>query len=95
MEIKDLQPGMNRVIIEAEIIEKGAIREFTNFGRTGKVCEAKIKDSTGEFTLVLWNDEVDKVQQGDKIRIINGYVKRYQGQPQLSIGRYGTLEVIE
>jgi len=95
MYISDLQPGMNRVIIEVEIFEKGPIREFEKFGRTGKVCEAKIKDSTGEFILVLWNDEVDKVQQGDKIKITNGYVKRYQGTPQLSVGRYGTLEVIE
>jgi len=95
MKIKDLQPGINRVNIESEVLEKGLLREFEKFGRKGKVCEVKIRDDTGEFILVLWDDEVDKVQQGNRIKITNGYVKRYQGEPQLLVGRYGLLEIIE
>ncbi len=95
MNIKDLEPGMNRIIIDLEIVEKGPIREFNKFGKAGKVCEAKVRDKTGEYTLVLWNDECDKINQGDKIRIINGYTKRYQGEPQLNIGQYGKYEILK
>ena len=95
MYISDLQPGMNRVIIDADISEKGPIREFNKFGKPGKVCDAKIKDKTGEYKLVLWNEECDTINVGDKIRIINGYTKRYQGEPQLNIGQYGKYEILK
>lgn len=94
MYISDLQPGMNRVIIDVTVSEKGAVREFNKFGKAGKVCDCKVTDKTGEYKLVLWNEECDTINQGDRIRIINGYTKRYQGEPQLTIGQYGKFEIL-
>ncbi|NOZ80759.1 MAG: hypothetical protein GXP63_03735 [DPANN group archaeon] len=94
MAVKDLQPRTGKVNIEVDIIEKGEPREFQKFGNSGKVCNAKAKDDTGQITLSLWNDDVDKVNVGDRIRITNGWVSEYQGEMQLSTGRFGTLEVL-
>ena len=48
--------------------------------------------NTGEIALVLWGDEVDLVSVGDRIRLVEGWVKDYQGRPQISLGRSGRLE---
>ena len=64
------------------------------FGKPGRVCNAKVKDDSGEITLTLWNDDIDRVKIGDKVHIINGYVSEWQGEPQLTTGRFGKLEVV-
>ncbi len=95
MTIKDLQPRMGKVELVATVTEKAAPREFNKEGRSGKVCNAKIKDETGEVTLTLWNDDADKVNVGDKVKISNGFVSEWQGEMQLSTGKFGKLEVVE
>ena len=92
--IKDLYPKQGKVEIEATVKELGQVREFNKFGKIGKVCNAKIEDDSGSITLTLWNDEIDKVKIGSKIKITNGYVSEYQGEKQISAGKFGKLEII-
>lgn len=94
MAIKDLQPRQGKVDIVVEVVEKGEVREFNKFGKTGRVCNATVKDETGEVKLTLWNEQVDQVNAGDKVKITNGYVGEYQGEMQLTTGKFGQLEVI-
>src|SRR3989338_2224835 len=95
MEIKDLQPKQGNVNIVLEVVDKGDVREFQKFGRAGKVCTATAKDTSGEIKLSLWNEQVEMVNIGDKVKIVNGYVNEYQGEKQLTTGRLGKLEVVE
>ena len=94
MAIKDLQARQSQVDLIAEITEKGDIREFEKFGKKGRVCNAKIKDATGEMTLTLWNEQIDTVNIGNKVHIINGWVSEWQGEKQLSTGKFGQLEIV-
>lgn len=95
MAIKDLKVREGKVELIAEIIEIGDIREFEKFGKSGKVANAIIKDDTGTVKLSLWNEQIDQVRIGDKVKVQNGYVNEYQGEPQLTTGKFGTLEVLE
>ncbi len=95
MNIKDLKAREGNVEIIAEVIEKSPVRTFDKFGKKGTVCNAKIKDSTDTITLTLWNEDVEKVNVGDKIKLTNGYVGEWQGERQLSAGKFGKIEVIE
>ena len=95
MAIKDLQPRQGKVDITVEVTEVSEAREFDKFGRKGRVASAKVKDATGEVTLTLWNEQIDKVKPGQTIKITNGYVNEYQGEPQLTTGKLGKLEIIE
>lgn len=95
MEIADLQVRQGNVNVVVELVEKGDVREFQKFGKVGRVCNAKVKDSSGEMTLTLWNDDIDKFNVGDKIRIVNGYVSEWQGEPQLTTGRLGKIEIVD
>jgi len=93
--IKDLEARQGNVELTADVVEVGEPREFTKFGRTGKVATAKLKDETGEVNLSLWNEQVDMVKPGSKVKITNGYVNEFQGEKQLTTGKFGKLEVLE
>lgn len=94
MAIKDLQARQGNVDLIVEISEKGDIREFEKFGKQGRVCNCKVKDETGEISLTLWNEDINLVNVGDKVHIQNGWVNEWQGELQLSTGKFGKMEVI-
>ncbi len=95
MEIKDLQPRQGNINLVVEVINKGEERSFQKFGRTGRVATATVKDDSGEIKLTLWNDEIDKVSVGDKLELKNCYVNEFQGEKQITTGRFGTIDVVE
>jgi len=95
MKINELKPRMGNVEIELEVASVGEPREFEKYGKAGKVATAKVKDDTGEIDLSLWNEQVDEVKTGDKVKISNGYVSEWQGNMQLTAGKFGTLTVVK
>ena len=94
MQIKDLKPKQGNVDIVVDVVDVGAPREFQKFGKPGKVATAIAKDETGDIKLTLWNEDIEKVNAGDKIHLINGYISEWQGEMQLTTGRMGKLEVV-
>lgn len=95
MAIADLKVREGKVDIVVEVVAKDESREFEKFGRTGKVCTATVKDDSGQIKLSLWNEQVDNINVGDKIHVINGYVNEFQGEPQLTAGKFGRIEIVE
>jgi replication factor A1 len=95
MEIKDLQAGQGKIDMVVEVVSVEEPRTFEKFGRSGKVANAKAKDSSGEITLTLWNEQCDIVKAGMKVHIINGYVSEFRGEKQLGTGKFGRLEVVQ
>jgi len=95
MNIKELEPRQGNVDVIAEVMEKEPVREFEKFGKSGKVCNATVKDESGKIKLTLWNEQSDQINVGDKIQITNGYVNEWQGEKQLTSGKFGKLEVLE
>ena len=61
-------------------------------GSAHKVSDALVGDETGVVYLTLWDDNIEKVNDGDSIRIENGYVTLFKGNIRLNIGKYGKLE---
>ena len=94
MQVKDLKPKQGNVDIVVDVVDVGDTREFQKFGKPGKVATAIAKDETGDIKLTLWNDDIDKVKVGSKIKITNGFVNEWQGEMQLTTGRLGKLEVV-
>jgi replication factor A1 len=94
-QVADLRLGMKGVDVTAKIIEiPPATQVVTRWGSDACVSNAVITDGTGSIRLSLWNTQIDKVRVGDEIKVENGYVANFTGQPQLRIGRKGTLSVI-
>ncbi|TMA01927.1 MAG: hypothetical protein E6J94_09540 [Methanobacteriota archaeon] len=97
MKVNEVRPESKVDVIELTIREKGAARDFSSrSGSTGKVCDAKAVDDDGsEVSVSLWNEEIDRVQANDRIRITNGWAREWRGNIQVSAGRYGKLEVLK
>lgn len=94
MQVKDLKPKQGNVDIVIDVVDVGAVREFQKFGKPGRVATALAKDETGDIKLTLWNEDIDKVNAGDKVHLVNGYVNEWQGEMQLTTGRMGKFEII-
>lgn len=95
MKISDLQVGQGNADIEAEVVEVGEPREINKFGRSIRVATATIKDESGTIKMSLWNQDIDKVQAGSRIKVTNGYVNEFQGEKQFTTGKFGKMEVLE
>ena len=94
MAIKDLEPKTGNVNLEVDVVEKGEVREFQKFGRPGRVCTAVVQDESGKCNFSLWNEQVDQVNVGDRLKLTDGYVNEWQGEKQLTTGRNGKIEIL-
>ncbi len=92
--ISDLRPS-RVATVEGTVSALEPVREVgTREGTKRKVRNGTLKDDTGEISLVLWGSEVDLVEAGDRVRIIEGWVSDYRGRPQVSLGRIGKVEKV-
>ncbi len=95
--VGELTPASRAVNVIAKAVSKSEIRSIAA-GRDGaphRVCDALVGDETGCIYLTLWDDNIEKVKEGETINVKNGYVSLFRGNMRLNIGRYGTLEVAE
>ena len=59
------------------------------------VTSAVIDDGSGKAYLDLWKDDIGKFNEGNTIRLINGFCKKI-GNSDLNVskGKYGRLEIV-
>jgi len=92
VKISELRPGVSNVIVSGEVIAKEEPREVvTKYGKKLRVADAILRDDSGEIKLSLWEDDIDKLNVGDKISIENGWITEFKGNMQISIGKNGKL----
>ena len=94
MKIIDIKTRQGKIECDGCILKKDSVKEFEKFGSKGKLCNCVIKDESGEIKLTLWNDDCDKIKIGDKVKIINGYCNEFQGEKQITAGKFGKLEIL-
>jgi replication factor A1 len=94
MKISDIKAGEGKISIEAAVIDIGEARDINKYGKNLRVATATIQDDSGKIKLSLWNQEVDKVKKGDKVKITDGYASEFKGEKQLTAGKFGKLEVV-
>lgn len=77
--IRQLTPNKKRASVQGFISEVFPPTEFQRpNGNPGKVRRLRIKDDTGETTLVVWNqrvDELGEIQGGDCLRVMDARTK--------------------
>ena len=92
--ISDLRPG-RYATIEVTVKKLEPAREVEQReGSKRKVRNGVLADRTGEISVVLWGDEVGLIAEGEKVRVVEGWVKDYRGRPEISLGRTGRVEKI-
>lgn len=93
--VSELRAGQGNVNVEGTIAEIGECRSFNKFGKELKVCNAMFEDESGSIKLSLWNDDTARFSEGDRIKIINGFVNEFQGEKQLTSGKFGQIQKVE
>jgi len=80
-----------------------SINESKSFNRRngsiGRVVNLEITDETGICRLVLWDKNVELVEKnvinkGDRVKVVNGYVKNGLNGVEINVGRWGSIEVL-
>ena len=94
MKISEIRVGQGNIDVEGTIKEIAEPRVFNKFGRELRVADAILEDDSGTIKLNLWNDDVEKFKAGDKVKISNGYAKEFQGEKQLTSGKFGKIEKV-
>src|SRR5208282_63659 len=97
IKVSDLQPYSKQVNTTVKVVQKGEARETVSRqdGTTHRVLDALVGDDTGTIYMTLWDENIDKVNEGDSVNVKNGYVRPFKGSMRLNIGRYGSLEPAE
>ncbi|NIP62035.1 MAG: DNA-binding protein [Nitrosopumilaceae archaeon] len=89
---KNMRGGVN---IQGKVERKGEPRTVNmRSGGTIDVCDAFIVDEEGEIKLTLWGDDIQKVNDGDIIKITNGYTNSFKGEVSVTKGKFGQMEVV-
>lgn len=79
--------------ITVTIKEKGEPREVRD--GTLRVCECTAEDDSGNVTVALWNEDIEKYAEGDTIKITKGWANEYKGNVSVSSGKFGQIEKLE
>jgi len=103
IKIADLQKGDKgnlTVRLVRPIDPEKDIKAFINKtdGSAGKRCKTIVEDEyNGKISLTLFDKQIDLVQtmkENAWFTIENGYVKDWEGNLELVVGRYGKIEVV-
>jgi replication factor A1 len=80
-----------------KVVSKTEVRTVTSRRdmSTHKVSNALIGDETGCINLVLWDDDINDIQEGQILKIKNAYIRFFRGTMQLNPGREGRYEILE
>jgi replication factor A1 len=93
-EIRNLHDGNNKIYLTAKIVETTETRVINRGGYNEKIVkDVIIADETGSIKLVLWNEQINGVEEGKTVTIENGYMSSYKGEIQLNVGQYGKITV--
>ncbi len=96
MNIEDLKVGMRNVDLKAKIAEMDEPRQVTTrFGTPISLTVATLKDDTGTIKLNLWGDQSEGIEEGKDVEVIGGFVKEFRDELQLSVGRNGSIKMVE
>ena len=96
MKVKDVRSDSKVDLLEVVVKENSEIRTVSTRMGQSRVCDAKCEDDEGgQITVTLWNDEIEKVNANDKVKITNGWARQFRGNLQVSAGRFGKLEVVK
>ena len=69
VKVGELTPNSKAVNVTAKVVSKGEVRN-TQSGRdytTHRVADVLVGDETGCIYLTLWDDNIEKVKEGDTL----------------------------
>ena len=95
MMINAIKRGMSGISVEGRIVDISDTRNVNTRYGPRSVADAMFEDETGSIKLSLWEEKIESVHIGDRIKIDDAYVTEFRNELQLNVPRSGKLEIIE
>jgi len=92
MKINEMMRGMSSITVGGKIVDKSEPRRVQTRYGLRSVADTTLEDETGSIKLSLWEEKIDSVNIGDKVKINGAYVTAFRNELQLNIPLYGKLE---
>ena len=93
MKINEIKRWTRSISVEGKITEKSEPRRVNTRYGPRSVADVRLEDETGVIKLSLWEEKIDMVNIGDKVKISNAYVTEFMNELQLNIPRSDKLEI--
>ena len=95
MKINEIKRGMSGISVEGKITDMSEPRRVnTRYGQRS-VADATLEDEKGSIKLSLWEERINAVNIGNKVKVSGAYVTEFKNQLQLNIPQSGKLAIIE
>lgn len=93
VKVETLSPRSRKIYTTVKVVSKNPIREVSSRrdGSQHNVTEVLVGDDSGSVFLTLWDDAIEKVNEGDIIDIDNAYVTLFRGNMRMNLGRFGSM----
>lgn len=90
--LEELEDGDRDVALTAKVVES---EERTINGRDGEttITSGTLGDSTARLPFTDWENRA--LDEGEAVRLENAYVNEYRGLPQVNMGEYTEVEVLD
>jgi len=95
MKVSELKRGMSGVSVEGKVKEKSEARRVRTRYGPRSVADVELADETGTIRVSLWEDDIDRVNVGDEIRIEGAFVTEFRNELQLNVPRSGSIKVLK
>ena len=99
--IKEIAKGSSFVNILGRVTAIYGVNKFNRNGNEGKVASIVVADETGSVRVAIWDDKIisvlenNKLNEGDIVKLGNGYSKDNNGRIELHLGNKSILENIK
>jgi len=94
VKIKNIVSGQRSVETAGIVTRIYDMVEFERENGKGKVRNMMISDETGQIRVTAWHEQTDlmaKLQEGDTVKIMNGFVKGNQGTNEIHLNTNSKL----
>ena len=88
-----LKEGVKNSSIIAKVVGVGEVNSGTGTKGPWQKQIATLKDNSGTQQLILWNDDIGKLDQGQILKFEKPFWTKYKDEPQLSLGNYCKLHL--
>lgn len=82
------------VIIKQSDLNSGTSNKGTSSEKDWTNKRFTITDANDEIELTVWGDDIEKFKVGNKYEFTGFWFKEYQGTIQLSVGKFGKVNLI-
>jgi len=95
MKISETQVNANADIVGNIKAIEDVKQVTTKFGTQVSLTVAILEDDSGTIKLNLWGSQSEGIEEGKTVEIKNGFVKEFKGEKQISVGKMGSVKVVE